>query len=611
MNIYIIKKDAAEEVKKNFIKYIDVKNMPKVDLKKKKITYECPYYKNILRKELSFEEKMYVIKEIFGAFVSDDADINLETIKYKECNIEYEIKLKPNYEMGEKIYTGTYTSDFRHSLEVIARTFKPKTVVFIGNRRYLTHIVGLVRSNKIKMNLYCYDKFEYPLHDARLNDVKKTYYNIENYYKYLQLNTAIDNLANCSEESNIYLNYSNDNIESLINMIERRIVPDLIVLQHISKDEYKLIIDKLLEYNKNIIILCCIFNIEAKEVILDKTRGYNPIIIPDINNIFESIKVFKKHHESTTFIITNKKFEYNKYIFKCPSSYFDDYKFINNTSNRYIKINADSYLKKDIKKICDINFSKQYVLKYYNSLYQEYKTDLDLLDKYIKNDYIFIIFILFMIKIGNFFFMLNSNINIYECIFINNLIKFYLEQNNKEKYNIIEIGCAYGMSGMIMANIFGKYMDKKFNFWSIDPNQNTQWHSVGDYNINKVKKENTKWHLVEEYSDEGLTYIKDSKLNRKIDICFIDGAHDYINVYSDINIIDTFLEIGGLIILDDVLHQGVRDSINKFYKRYNKKYIRVFFNTSGEIKMINQIYNTFTRKSIYDPSSMFCFMKIK
>ncbi len=612
MKIYIIKKSVPIEIMDNYIKYIDIKTLPIVDIVNKNIKYNYSYYKHIIKKDKLFEEQMYIIKEIFGAFVSNDMNIDINIIKYKKCDLEYIIKLKPEYEIGEKINPGTYTPDFRFSLEIIGRTFKPKNVVFIGNQRFMLEAVGLLRSNKIKMNIHCYDKFEYTLHDKRLYRIDDKYYNDPNFYKYIQLNKAIDNLSQFSKDSNIYIKYSIDYIESLVNMIESRIIPDVVILQHIDDKDYKLIINKLLEYNKNIIIICRVFNILSKEVILDKSNSFNPIIIPDVDNIYESIRTFKKKNESTTFIITNRIFEYNKYLFKCPISYFDDYKILENRLiNKHLEVKLKHYLKKDIVKICDINFTKDYVIKKYNYLYNEYKKDLDLLDKYINNDYIFIIFLLFVIKIGNLFFILNSNINIYECVFLNNLIDNYIFTNNKNKYNIVEIGCAYGISGMIMVNSFNKYENKKFNFWSIDPNQKAQWHNVGNYNINKVKKDNTKWNLVEKYSDEGLTYIKEDKINRKIDICFIDGAHDYINVYSDITIIDTFLEIGGLIILDDVLHQGVRDSVLKFYNKYNNKYIRLYYDNNGKINLINKVYNTFTRKSIYDPSSMYCFMKIK
>ena len=610
--IYIIKKDVSQEIKTNFIKYMDKNKLPNVDFTNKKITFNYKYYKNIIKPTLKFEEKMYIIKEIFGAFVSDNQNINLNKIKYLQTNISYEIKLKPEFETDEKIYTGTYTADFRHCLEVAAKMFKPKTIVCIGMQRFAAPLVGLAQSNKIKMNIHCYDKFEYPLYDKRMLNLEEQYYNKDYNYKYLHLNSAIDNLAQYSGLNNIYLNYSIDNIESLISMIEQRIIPDMVILQHIQPQEYNLIIDKLLEYNKNVIIICRIMNISSKAVLLDKSHKYNPIIIPNINDILTSLKTYKKNIESTTFIITNRKLEFNKYAFKCPNSYFDDYKYdLNIMFNKKVAVVPINYLKKDLVKKCDDYLTKATILKHYNKTYEEYKTDLDLLDKYIDNDYIFVIFFLFMIKIGNLYFILNSNINIYECVFINNLIKYYITNNiNKKKMNIIEIGCAYGVSGMIIVNAIGQYTNTKFNFWSIDPNQKTQWHNVGNYNINKILKENTKWHLVEEYSDEGLTYIKDDKLNRKIDICFIDGAHDYINVYADISIIDTFMEIGGLIILDDVLHQGVRDSINKFYKKYNNSYIRVYFK-NDEIQFTQQIYNTFTRKSIYDPSSMFCFMKIK
>jgi predicted O-methyltransferase YrrM len=58
------------------------------------------------------------------------------------------------------------------------------------------------------------------------------------------------------------------------------------------------------------------------------------------------------------------------------------------------------------------------------------------------------------------------------------------------------------------------------------------------------------------------------------DIIFIDGAHDFFTVYHDIITADNKLCVGGVIILDDVLHKEVGDAVRKFFEG-NEIYLKI------------------------------------
>ena len=85
-----------------------------------------------------------------------------------------------------------------------------------------------------------------------------------------------------------------------------------------------------------------------------------------------------------------------------------------------------------------------------NNLYQKHKKDLDYIKKYTNDDnYILNMWTLYGFTLNNKFYELDSNINIYEGLFINLMIKVYLNKFFKSKeLNILEIGLAYGTSSL-------------------------------------------------------------------------------------------------------------------------------------------------------------------
>jgi len=65
-------------------------------------------------------------------------------------------------------------------------------------------------------------------------------------------------------------------------------------------------------------------------------------------------------------------------------------------------------------------------------------------------------------KLNNKFIELDSNINVYEALFISQCLQLYIQEYHKPKtkFNILEIGLAYGTSSIIMLNQLFKLTGK-------------------------------------------------------------------------------------------------------------------------------------------------------
>jgi hypothetical protein len=245
-----------------------------------------------------------------------------------------------------------------------------------------------------------------------------------------------------------------------------------------------------------------------------------------------------------------------------------------------------------------------------NKIYEKYKIELNAIKKYTNNDYIYKIFYDYGFTLKNKFIALDSNINIYEACFISILTNIYINNyKTKGKLNILEIGLAYGTSCLILMNQFLKYKKSK-SYDIIDMNQTKQWKRLGIKNIDAflehVKCTNLDYKLYEDISTIILP-----KLRKKYDIIFIDGSHDEKIVIQDITNGDKKLVLNGLMIIDDVLHIGVKNAILQFVKNY-KNYKRISIGKDEksfiEEKILYDIKSS--KKSFFNPNTMFCFMKI-
>jgi len=242
----------------------------------------------------------------------------------------------------------------------------------------------------------------------------------------------------------------------------------------------------------------------------------------------------------------------------------------------------------------------------------DWQEELNAVEKYISNKFIYEVFRKYGFIIENQFIKLDSNINVYEACFISLVTKLYCQNYKKEKddLNILEIGFAYGTSALMFLNQLKEYKNNK-NYHIVDMNQTSQWKGIGLKNLEIFKTIHNidlKYKLFEEDSRIALP-----KLTTKYDIIFIDGGHSYDIVLSDIINSDKLLKFNGIMILDDVLHSGVKNALLYFLKN-NKNYykIKVFErNNKLNLDLDKNIYDKRLKKRDYfNPNSMYAFIKL-
>ena len=153
---------------------------------------------------------------------------------------------------------------------------------------------------------------------------------------------------------------------------------------------------------------------------------------------------------------------------------------------------------------------------------------------------------------------IHSNIKKQEGDFIEEIIKKFSFKK------CLEVGMAFGISSLYILQ------NKNTTLLSIDPFQSTQWKNSGVDIVKNLEFDN-RHTLIEDKSYVVLPELL--KKEEKYDFIFIDGFHTFDYTLLDFFYADKLLKINGVIIIDDILHNGVKkcvDYINNnygFYKR--------------------------------------------
>ena len=167
---------------------------------------------------------------------------------------------------------------------------------------------------------------------------------------------------------------------------------------------------------------------------------------------------------------------------------------------------------------------------------------------------------------------IHSNIKKQEGDFIAEIIiKFSLKK-------CLEVGMAFGISAIYILQ------NKNTTLLSIDPFQSLQWKNSGMDIIKNFEFEK-RHSLIEDKSYIVLPELL--KKNEEYDFIFIDGFHTFDYTLIDFFYADKLLKINGIIIIDDVLHNGVKKCVN----------------------YINTNYNSY--KKLQSPITVGCYQKIK
>lgn len=346
------------------------------------------------------------------------------------------------------------------------------------------------------------------------------------------------------------------------------------------------------------------YNLELINHYIDNNLNINGFItlqfynIPKKNDIILLLDIFRKFEK----IILLKVNTYSGHNTNC------NFLCINKLKKYYTNI----YSKSLYSALNHSLINKRIFEKFIYNLYEKYSNELDIVKKYTNDDnYIFNLWLNYGFTLNNKFYDLDSNINLYEGLFINLMIKIYLDKYFKDKkINILEVGLAYGTSSIMILN---RFINFKYpvHYTIIDPNQTQQWKSIGVEHIHQyIKLKNIKnitIDLNEQFSQDILP-----KLKYKYNIIFIDGSHDEHIVYLDLVNSYNLLVKNGIIIADDVRHSGVKLALERFYKDYKGKLNRIFRNDNDTY--ISKNMNVQIKSEKYDfnnPNTMFAFQKIK
>jgi len=148
--------------------------------------------------------------------------------------------------------------------------------------------------------------------------------------------------------------------------------------------------------------------------------------------------------------------------------------------------------------------------------------------------------------------------NLYDLIYDNQLSK------------TLEIGLAMGVSAVWICqahkdlNIGGTHI-------AIDPFQSKKYPELGWSNLGKnlVKRAGLSHYLkiIQEKSYLALPKLLEKK--EKFDLIYIDGWHTFDYTLLDFFFSDKLLKINGIIVIDDILHPGVRKCLNYIKNNYS------------------------------------------
>jgi predicted O-methyltransferase YrrM/glycosyltransferase involved in cell wall biosynthesis len=134
---------------------------------------------------------------------------------------------------------------------------------------------------------------------------------------------------------------------------------------------------------------------------------------------------------------------------------------------------------------------------------------------------------------------LHSSIHRDEAEFISRLIR----ENGLSR--AVEVGCAMGVSSLAIADSLAG--EGAFHY-IIDPFQKSQWKNIGVSNLRKAGF--SRFQLIEDYSEFALPALV--KEGVKINFGFIDGWHTFDHTLIDFFYINRMLEVGGIVLIDDV-----------------------------------------------------------
>jgi predicted O-methyltransferase YrrM len=114
----------------------------------------------------------------------------------------------------------------------------------------------------------------------------------------------------------------------------------------------------------------------------------------------------------------------------------------------------------------------------------------------------------------------------------------------------LEIGLAYGFSTIWIMDA----LPSDASHTAIDPFQESLWGGVGQTQARRLSGK--KFELLEDYSIHALSDF--IRRGERFDFIFIDGNHRFDDVLVDFYLADQVLNVGGLMVLDDIWMASIR-----------------------------------------------------
>jgi predicted O-methyltransferase YrrM len=142
---------------------------------------------------------------------------------------------------------------------------------------------------------------------------------------------------------------------------------------------------------------------------------------------------------------------------------------------------------------------------------------------------------------------LKSGIGLEDGLLLHKLVREYRPRIS------LEVGCAYGVSSLFICEAMREIGGEEHII--IDPNQSTHWRNVGRANLKRANLDDIV-RFYEEPSHRCLPRLEAE--GRKVDFAFIDGMHTFDYVFADLFLTDKVLNVGGIIVLDDMPWPSVR-----------------------------------------------------
>lgn len=156
---------------------------------------------------------------------------------------------------------------------------------------------------------------------------------------------------------------------------------------------------------------------------------------------------------------------------------------------------------------------------------------------------------------------------------VNNLKDLRALMLQEKPYSTIETGLGPGGSVLMFAASHRDLgHEPTRQHVAIDPYQTSIWDNSGRLVLEKAKLEA---YVEVREQDSFVALPKLLSEGRRFDIAYIDGSHQFENVFIDFFYIQEMLNVGGLIVFDDSTYPQVRKVLNFIEANYNFAYQRL------------------------------------